>query len=219
MTNATQYEASRSPRRHGVGFCLLLIALLMLPACGKRNFINENDKLRAEKLELKETIGELEQQLSFRTTELQAIRQQLDEGPSKIDGVELPRLAGLVLGMYSGPIDSDGDLQYDAIRVYARPVDQHGRQITAAGKVRLRLITVPAEGDPQTILDQRLTPDEFHNSYRSGVTGTHYTLKADLPDERPDQAKLHVTLTDAATGRTFVAEKAISLKWDASAKQ
>ena len=199
--------------------CVLLCVGLCLTACAKRNYTNENDKLRADKLRLEETVQDLEKMLALRQNELQATRNQLNENTQPIDGVELPRLAGLVLGMYSGPIDLDGDLKYDALRVYARPVDQFGRQITAAGKVRVRLISVPAEGEPQTVLDMRVTPEEFHKSYRSGVTGTHYTLKADLPAERPAEAKLHVTLTDAATGRTFVAEKPVKLKWDASAKQ
>lgn len=212
MTETIQCEVLRSPRRYGVGFCLLLVSvLLVLPACSRGGYSNENDKLRAERLELKQEIEALQGKLAIRENELRATRQQLDEGSEPIDGVEPPRLAGIVLGMYSGPIDLDGDKVYDALRVYVRPVDQHGRQMTAQGKARVRLIVTPDEGEPKAVLDQAYDVKAFHEAYRSGVTGTHYTLGADLPKQLPDKATLHVTLIDAATGRGFTAEKPVVL--------
>ncbi len=204
---------TRSPRRHGVGFCLLLLmGLLSLSACGQqRSFSNENDKLREKNLKLEQDITLLQDQLALREGELHAIRDQNENRAQPIEGVEPPRLAGIVLGLYSGPIDLDGDAKYDALRVYVRPVDQHSRQITAEGTARVRLIVTPAEGDPQTILDQRYDTKAFHESYRDGVTGTHYALAADLPAEVPIEATLHVTLTDAATGRSFIAQKQVTL--------
>lgn len=203
----------RSPRRLGVGFCLLLVmSLLFLVACGQqRTFSNENDKLREKNLHLEQDIAQLQDQLALREGELRAMREQDDTRAQPIEGVEPPRLAGIVLGLYSGPIDLDGDAKYDALRVYVRPVDQHSRQITAEGTARVRLIVTPAEGDPQTILDQRYDTKAFHDSYRNGVTGTHYALAADLPAEVPTTATLHVTLTDAATGRSYSAEKQVTL--------
>lgn len=217
MNKQNQGALDRSPRRHSVGFCLLLVGLLCLPGCGGRSYENENDKLRAQRAELQAQISELQSRVALREGELRAIREQVDEGGQPIDGVEPPRLAGLVLGMYSGPIDSDGDGRYDALRVYARPVDQHGRQVTAEGSCRVRLLSIPAEGEPITLLDVRFTAEEFHDAYRSGITGTHYTLKSNLPAGLPTQAKLYVTLTDAATGRSYAAEKDIELVRGASA--
>lgn len=184
----------------------------MLTACGsQQSFENENDKLRAERLSLQEQIDALQDKLALREGELRATRDRLNDPLPPIEGVEPPRLAGIVLGLYSGPIDLDGDATYDALRVYVRPVDQHGRQMTATGTARVRLIVTPAEGDPQTILDQTYDPDAFHAAYRAGVTGTHYTLKADLPEDPPAEATLHVSLTDATTGRVFKAQKPLAL--------
>ena len=195
-----------------MGFCLLLISAIFLAACGsQRSFNNENDKLRAERQSLQQQIDDLQAKLALREGELQATRQQIDSPIKPIEGVEPPRLAGIVLGLYSGPIDLDGDKQYDALRVYVRPVDQHSRQITAEGTARVRLIATPAEGEPVTLLDQVYAPEQFHAAYRSGVTGTHYTLKADLPDNPPANATLHVTLTDAETGLAFKAQKELVL--------
>lgn len=223
-----QHGTARSPRSANVGFCLRLnkkkgtvpfllfspvvATLLLLPACGSQvSFRNENDKLRKERLTLKQEIDGLQEQLALREGELLAMRRQMDEAAGPIDGVEPPRLAGIVLGMYSGPIDLDGDKKYDALRVYVRPIDQDSRQITAAGSARVRLLVVPAEGEPRAVLDQAYDPDAFHTAYRSGVTGTHYTLGADLPDDPPAQATLHVTFTDAKTGRSYSAEKKLTL--------
>ena len=45
----------RSPRRYGVGFCLLLLVLsLALVGCGKRSVAQENKKLRAERQSLQQ---------------------------------------------------------------------------------------------------------------------------------------------------------------------
>lgn len=197
-----------------MGFCLplLILACLSLTGCGQqKSFANENDKLRAERLTLQQQIDELQNKLALREGELQATRRQLEDPLPPVQGVDPPRLAGIVLGMYSGPIDLDGDAVYDALRVYVRPVDQHSRQVTAEGKARVRLIATPAGGDPSTLLDVVYEPSVFHAAYRSGVTGTHYTLKADLPADPPTQATLHVSLTDAATGRVFTAQKQVTL--------
>ena len=196
-----------------IGTVFFVIALLLcLAACANQeSFENENDKLRAERLTLQEQIDALQNKLALREGELRATREQLNDPLPPVEGVEPPRLAGIVLGLYSGPIDLDGDSAYDALRVYVRPVDQHSRQITAEGTARVRLIVTPADGEPQTILDVSYAPDAFHAAYRSGVTGTHYTLKAELPDDRPTEATLFVTLTDAATGKVFKAQKEVSL--------
>lgn len=184
----------------------------MLSACANRkSFENENDKLRAERLSLQQQIDALQSKLALREGELQATREQLDAPLPPIERVEPPRLSGIVLGLYSGPIDVDGDAKFDALRVYVRPVDQHSRQMAAEGTARVRLIVKPADSEPKTILDEMYAPDAFQAAYHSGVTGTHYTLKADLPADRPTQATLYVTLIDAATGRVFKAQKEVAL--------
>lgn len=212
-TNANQSEVPRSPRIQSVGFCLILTLLCAsLGACAnQKSSENEDDKLRAERLSLEQQIDMLQDKLALREGELRATREQLDDPLPPIEGAQPPRLAGIVLGLYSGPIDRDGDSVYDGLRVYVRPVDQHSRQITAQGTARLRLFVTPADGEPQAILDQTYDPAAFHAAYRTGVTGTHYTLKADLPADPPTEATLHVTLTDAATGRAFKAQKRVTL--------
>lgn len=214
-TERQQRETPRSPRRLRVGFCLLMVVPLLLPACTRR-VANENNKLRAERLELNDQIDELQQKLALREQELAAFRRQQDHG-NPIDGAQPPRLAGLVLGRYTGPIDLDGDGRFDQLRVYLRPIDQNSRQIAAEGAARLRLVVIPDAGEPRTLVDVRYDAEQFKGAYRDGLTGTHYTLTADLPAEPPKHATLHVALTDAVTGRTYAVEQQLTLVREAQA--
>jgi len=195
-----------------------MFAMLLLPACTNRSLSKENDKLRAQRQDLQQQIASLQEKITLREGELKAVRQQLSEGATPITGVQTPRLAGIVLGLYTGPIDLDGDAKFDALRVYVRPVDQHGRQITAEGTAKITLVSLPADGSAvgTVLLEKTFDTDAFHQSYRSGVTGTHYTLAADLPQDPPLTAKLHISLTDAATGRSYTAEKQVTLVRGAS---
>ena len=214
-TDLKQHGTPRSPRSTSVGFCLLVCVLGWCAGCGtQRSFSDENDKLRAERLELKQAIDTLQQRLALREDELRAMREQMDSGAAPSGDAEPPRLAGIALGAYTGPIDLDGDGRLDALRVYVRPLDQDGRQITAEGKARVRLIFVPDNADPQTALDRAYDAKQFHDAYRDGVTGTHYTLAADLPAEPPTTATLRVDFTDAATGRSYFAQKQVTLVRD-----
>lgn len=190
----------------------LLVAIVLLPACGRqRSYSNENDKLRAQNLKLEQMQDELLVKLKQREEELKAMRVQVNNGAAPIDGAEPPRLAGILLGRYSGPIDLDGDAVNDGLRIYVRPIDQHSRQVSAAGSARVRLVVTLADAEPTTLVDQRYSAEEFHDAYRDGITGTHYTLAADLPKDLPAKATLYVSLKDAATGRVFTAEKPVVL--------
>jgi len=151
-----------------------MFAMLLLPACTNRSLSKENDKLRAQRQDLQQQIASLQEKITLREGELKAVRQQLSEGATPITGVQTPRLAGIVLGLYTGPIDLDGDAKFDALRVYVRPVDQHGRQITAEGTAKITLVSLPADGSAvgTVLLEKTFDTDAFHQSYRSGVTGT-----------------------------------------------
>lgn len=190
----------------------MIVASAMLTACGNQKGVaNENDKLRDEQLSLQQQIDALQDKLAQREGELQTTREDPGDPLPPVEGGDPPRLAGIVLGLYSGPIDQDGDGKYDSLRVYVRPIDQHSRQITAEGAASVRLIATSADGEPKTILDQRYGPDTFRAAYHAGTAGTHYTLKADLPANPPATATLQVTLTDAATGKVFKAQKDVAL--------
>jgi hypothetical protein len=193
--------------------CLLtLFLMLVLPGCGatSRDLSAQNDELRQSNLELERAVADLNEQLARRERELAAAQGRPDAQP--IDGVTPPRLAGIELDRLTGVLPSATLDAPAELRVYLRPIDQDGRVTTAAGEARVRLIQTPSDGDPAVLLDQRYTPEQFHASYRDGITGTHYTLKATLPAAAAGSATLHVSFTDSATGRAYTAERTITLR-------
>lgn len=214
MTTKTKHiETSRSPRIQFVGFCLTVaFALVFLTACESSNRVKKQGNLRiGETQSLEEQVDALQEKLAQREGELQPIREALGDPLLPIDRAEPSRLAGIVLGVYSGPVDLDGDTAYDAMRVYVHPIDQHSRPIAAKGTARFRLIATDTGGDMAAVLDQTYDADAFAATRHASIIGTQYIFKADLPANRPATATIQITLTDAATGKAFKAEKEVSL--------
>lgn len=213
-TNANQYETSRSPQILSVGFYLMMtaIAAALCSACStpKPGNANRVDAIPAERQSLDQQIDTFQGKLVQRQGELQPVREELDDPLPAVPTGEPSRLAGIVLGLYSGPIDLDGDATFDALRVYVRPIDQRSRQIAATGTARVRLIASSIDGEPTIILDQTYSPDTFQAGFRSDIAGTHYALKADLPKDLPATATMQVTLIDATTGKVYRSQKQIS---------
>lgn len=210
-TDPKQPASSRSPRLTAVGFCLLLMlfALTAAACASPRELGRQNDELRKQNLQLNRQLELLQASITLRESELRAMREQINgEPPADIDP---PRIAGIVIGRYSGGIDLDGDARPDELRIYLRPVDPQGRFMSAAGSARVRLIHTPPDSDPVTLLDVAYAPPAFDASYRSGFTGTHYTLTAKLPDDLPDEALLQVSFNEAGRGLTFTAQRLLPL--------
>ncbi|MAE65087.1 MAG: hypothetical protein CMJ18_12525 [Phycisphaeraceae bacterium] len=188
----------------------------MLTACGgPRNFLNENDRLRRQNLELNEQIEKLQAQIESRIQEIDALQAQQEQGgaAARIDGADPPRLSRLRFGRYSGPVDSDGDGQHDQVRIYLHTLDQHGRFVPVSGRAVVRANIATANAAPGTIASRAWEPPEFDQSYRSGITGTHYTLELDLPAGAAgvERIQLYVALHDAATGLRHAAEKSFEM--------
>lgn len=184
---------------------LLLAAAFVLPACsrGPRNFTNENDRLRAENMQLERTVEDLRDTLARRDGELGALRQQ-QEDAQPLPGVTPPTLAQLKLDRYSGPVDTDDDGVDDLVRVYLKPLDQDGRVIPIAGKATLTLVKV-ADGAETSLMERtEFDAEQVRAAYRTGLTGTHYTLESELGDTWPGPGPSMLTVSllfvDAATG-------------------
>jgi len=183
---------------------LFLAAACLLPACsrGPRNFTNENDRLRAQNLELERSVAQLEDALARREGELDALRQQ-QEDARPLPGVTPPTLAQLKLDRYSGPVDTDEDGVDDLVRVYVKPLDQDGRVIPVVGVATLTLVAITDDAEPVQLAQQRFDADAVRGAYRSGLAGTHYTLELALPADAsagPSTLAVRLTFIDAATG-------------------
>ncbi len=204
---------------------LTLLALALLSACltgctnvSANRVSSENDRLRAENLELKRNVETLQQRVKARVAELDAQRAASGSPGSSdpaLTGADVPQAASLHFGRYSAAVDGDQDGQRELLRLYLMPRDQFGRFLPTAGALQAQAVWVQPGTQPVVLGETSLTPAQWDQAYRTGITGTHYTVELPLPAPLPaqaDSATVKVALTDAATGRTLTAEMTATLR-------
>jgi len=197
----------------------LIIAIALFTACHSqpRNFLNENDELRAKNLELGQHVQQLEQRIDQQLAQIDALQQRVG-GAAALEGVDpadLPTLTAIRFGRYSGALDTDGDGADDTLRLYLKTVDQRGRFMTAAGRALVQVAIIEPDQPPKLLGEATFPPDQFDAAYRSNFTGTHYTLEMPLPTPLPEKlgdVTVKVHFTDAATGVTVTAQLPVPLR-------
>ena len=181
----------------------MLPALMLWAGCGPKQFLNQNDELRRHNLALTHEIWDLRAKADARAEQIESLQERLRGLSTTIEGADPPRLVKLRFGRYSGAINSDGTGRIDLVRVYLRTLDQHGRFMPVAGRAVIRVVRLDPDTPPQTLAERAYEPAEFDQAYRSGITGTHYTLQLELPTPLPeglDRAGVDVLVWDAASG-------------------
>ncbi|MEO0966183.1 MAG: hypothetical protein AAFY08_13825 [Planctomycetota bacterium] len=183
---------------------------------------DEGDDIREENLELRNHVADLEKKLDLRTAQIESMRQaeanRADAAVAMPDAEPIV-LTKLDLGEYSGLIDTDSDGRPNLARAYARPRNQRDRFMPVAGRAVLQVIGLPASDGPTAqpvkLAERVYAPAEWDEAYRTGFTGTHYTLETDLPADALDGlsgAVIRVVLTEAGTGIRVEAQAPRSLK-------
>jgi len=194
---------------------LLLLALLLATGCQPRDFRNENDRLRADNLELEHEVAALQKELARRAEELARAREQAGMSTSEIAGdYEVPQLHSLHIDRYSGIIKSTQPGQPDLLRVYLETRDQQRRFIPVAGTADLQAAILTPGQSPRLVGELTIEPAMLDRAYRDGMFGRHYTLEMPLPRDvdAPDgQITVKVTFTQARTGRTLSVQQAMRL--------
>ncbi len=199
-----------------------MIAMIVAMAClaatgcrrGPRNYLNENDQLRRDNMELRQQIQELEQAVALRVAEVERLQQQPGRTPVAVEGAKVPHVTAVRFDRYSGAIDTDGNGTDDIVRLYVRTLDEQGRFIPAAGRAVVQAVLIKPGGITELLNEKTYDPQAFDAAYRSGLTGTHYTLELALPSPLPpdaDQATVKLTFTDAATGASLTHEMPVSI--------
>lgn len=220
-----------------LGASLLLLGpmALLLVAAGcsgqPRNFLNDNDRLRAENLELRDRARRLEEALALREAQ---VAQMTPHGASPrgataapggtgpatapaagLAGADVPRLVGLKLDDRSGLVPHAGATQprEHVLRLYVRTLDQQGRFLPVAGAASAQAVVIRPGQPPLVLGEASLGPKALDRAYRSGMTGTHYTIEIPLsaPPEGIASVAVRLSLTDAATGATVAADRAFAL--------
>ncbi|NJL32335.1 MAG: hypothetical protein HC898_12360 [Phycisphaerales bacterium] len=199
--------------------CGVVTCLMLLGGCaGPRDFLNENDILRRENLQLKTTVDELNHKLESRLDQIAALEQATNPDRPKLPGVEpgdIPVAVSLRYGMYTGAVDTNGDGSDDLIRLYFQPLDQKRRFIPVAADVRVQVVVVTPGSEPLVLADMPFTTADLDRTYRTGVTGTHYTVEVPLPKDMPQDVRevvVDLQVTDAATGRLLSLERSFPIK-------
>ena len=214
MTPPRREPRSRAARRFAAAAATAWLGLT-LAGCfgGPKNFENENDRLRAEVLELEREVDRLSDALDRRLGEIKSLRAKLDVP----EGVDPPILSRVALGRYTAPVDEDDDGRDDAIVAYLRTLDQHGRFLPVAAEATLAIAVIDADDDQAAILARRAFDREaLDEAYRTGLTGTHYTLRLPLPAageaDLPEEVTLRVEVRPAEFDTEFTAQRPMRLQ-------
>jgi len=190
------------------------LCLTTLVGCGvsAHEMGRQNDELRRSQMELQREVDQLREQVRLRESEVRSLQKQVSGGVTPVEGADVPTLAELRFARYSGPIDTNRDGVDDVVRLYLRPTDQHGRFLTVSGKAVIQVVAIRTGEAPLSLADVTIEPAEFDKAYRSGLTGTHYSLDAKLnqaPPVNTSAATAKVTFTVAATGVSHTAQTPI----------
>lgn len=209
-------QATQTPQRPNAAVVLLVLMLaatVLLPGC-RHNFANENDTLRARVVDLESQVD----QLNRRNAELEAqVRSDAGAPTTLPEDIRLntPHVAELAIDKLSFARDTNKDGRADLLTVYLKPADGLGRFVQMVGSINVVAAIVPVKGEPVSIGRKSFTPSEVREAYRSGITGTHYTIEVpiNVASEFNDESCLvKVEFHDGLTGRTMTAERTISLK-------
>ena len=197
-----------------------LLAMTVLGTAGCRlggsgkSFVNENDTLRAENLELSRAIDAFQDRVQLLDAELSQLRRDR-QGDAPLPGAIPPVLAALKFARYTGPIDTNGDGADDRVMLYLQPVDQLGRTRIVAARLNVQAVSLRADMPPQVLADRTYEPPEFDERWRTGLTGDHYSVEVDLPADLADDVKsltVQLTLTEAGTGVVVEAQESFVLR-------
>jgi hypothetical protein len=193
------------------------VTVLIAPGCRDQRLSEENDRLRARVLDLETEIRALRQ----RNEELAVAVERVADASDGLSADALAATPGLVelkIGRLSHSDDEDGDGIAETLVLYLNPRDGRSRFLQIVGTLSVHAAVLPPDADAITIGRRTLDPIELRDAYRSGVTGTHYTVE--LPIESgngdneaslPNSAIVRVEFTDARTGAVHAAERAIPL--------
>lgn len=210
-------QQCRFVRHVGVWACLALGLAVSGCRLGAQDFTNENDRLRRENLHLSTKVEKLEKQVQLSRSQTRALEARIDRG-TEVSGValsDIPQVVAIEMSRFSGAVDTDSDGRDDVIRLYVRPVDHLGRFLPAIGPAVVQAVTIQPDEQPQILAQRKLTPKQFEASYRTGLTGTHFTLELPLPADWPDeidQVTVKLTFTDAATGTNHSHQQPMGIK-------
>jgi hypothetical protein len=192
---------------------IALCATFALATAGCRSdFSTPDDELRAEVLDLTRENDHLRD----RNAELEAAlatAQRAPDGMTPEIHAATPRVVRIELSRLSHASDEDGDGSVDVLTMYVVSKDGHGRFVQMTGTLAVNVSVLPPDADARTLARIALTPTELRDAYRSGFTGTHYTVTIPIaaPSTPTGILDVRVTYHDGHTGVEHTAHREIDL--------
>lgn len=193
----------------------LMACVMLLPACGPKNFLNENDTLRRRVMELEGRVQELETRAVGAEKQLEIQKQGPDASRAGLpEGLHAPVVTRIAIAGASRGVDENKDGRDEAVRLYLQTFDKQDRFLPTVAEVKVTLSTAKAGQQAVTIAAASFSAVEFDQAYRSGIGGTHYTLRVPLDQPLPEGVQdltASVELKDLLTGATFEAGKRVNV--------
>ena len=191
---------------------LALVSGLGLAGCNKE-YLNENDLLRARIVDLERAVLTLERANGELSAEIAAGERLPETLPAEIREV-IPHVTGIDIGRLS---HIRGAAPEYTLVLYVTPRDGLGRFIQLVGSLSVTAALLPAEAEAQTIGHVILAPRALRDAYRASFAGRHYSVTVPLSIDTPPisagmtcDARVHYD--DALTGRRFTAHREIAIQ-------
>ncbi len=200
-------------------FCLaIVLTAITLGGCQANAKVSpENARLRLEAVELRNKINDLERR--NRELEVQLKQASASTGVSDEVLANTPQLTEIVISSLSFANDKAKTGRPNGITIYLDPQDGLGRFMQLAGSVAATVVLLPGGAEPITIGRLEMSPSQVRDAYRSGITGTHYTIEIPIqlpepgtPGAEEKQALVTLAVTDGHTGQRFSAQRTIPFK-------
>lgn len=185
-----------------------LLLICLLPGCNG-SFLNENDTLRAANMDLEEKLRIQTHRAAGLEAALEAEKVRNQAGrPALPLGLSAPVISRLEIDSYSGRIEQT-DAKPGSVRIYVATLDQYDRFSQAFGEMSVSVVATPAGGQAITLAAAAIAPRALHETYRAGLTGTHYTLVIPLDKAPPigiEELTVQLTFHDYLSGRKVSAQ-------------
>ncbi len=198
------------------GRVLLVIGLSVVAGCDGPTTQERFRQLDLENRELSDQVEKLTNHNTTKDALIEAQRTQIKTlqrlGDKRLE--KLYHVTAIKLERLSGGADYDGKPGDDGITVYIQPVDQEGHVIKAAGEIRVELFDLANPDGQLKIGEYRFDADHTPKLWHGRLMTHHYTVECRWRVRPPahEEITVRVEFTDYLTGRTFRAQKAVTVK-------
>jgi hypothetical protein len=204
-----------APKRARYRLAVPAVAMVICLAggCGRPN--QANILLRKQNQTLEQRLADLDRRHAADQATIRSLEASATTVPVLPEQriAQLFTVAGLSFGRLTGGVDLDpGKPGDEGLKVYVVPVDQHGDALKAAGTFRVEAFALSDAERPLVGIWEFPLSEAQQNWYGQSLLYT-YILTCPWQQVIPTGHTLtiRVTFTDALTGRTFTAQRQVSV--------